>query len=216
LYGVGLFAKNDRDNISKEEKAIVAKLVNQAIKNQTPTANLILKRKTMRNLLLAFIFLFPYMAHADINSCLASKYENYSQAKSDYQERLTTLIIAKHPELTSVSQAYRHDQLIRIEKNLIAFKFLQKNPAVASLNTNKKINRWLSITHDEAQEIASKNSRYAQILKMIKATKQQPRHPMGDDLRKVVRSEIMLLPKFLMITSELSRNTKGLNEIQCQ
>ena len=174
-----------------------------------------LKRYIMRNSILVFILLFPHMAGADINSCLATKYKSYSEVKSDYQKNLTKLIISKHPEFSSIANTYMSDQLIRIEKNLIAFTYLQKN-SPHLLTTNKKINQWVGITNDEQKKIAANDHRYAEILKEIEVSKHRPPNSMGDDLRKVMRSEIIQLPEFSNITSELSSTTKRLNESPCQ
>jgi hypothetical protein len=173
--------------------------------------------KVMRNILYFFSLslLFPHITSADTNSCLSTKYENYSQAKTSYQEKLTKLVISKHPEFASIATTLMNDQLIRIEKNLISFKYLQKNDP-KSLHTNRKIGRWVSTTDDKEQEIAANNHRYAEILNEIDASKQRPQNPLGDDLRKLMRNEIMLSSEFANITSEFSITVKELNEMPCQ
>jgi hypothetical protein len=177
--------------------------------------DVILQTKIMRNSLLALILLFPLVTSADVNSCLSTKYENYSQARSTYQEKLTKLVISKHPEFASIARTLMNDQLIRIEKKLLYFKYLQKNDP-GSLHTDKTISRWVSISNDTEQEIAANNHRYAEILNEVETSKQRPKSPVGDDLRELMREEIMLSSEFSTITSEFSSTVKKLNEMPCQ
>lgn len=168
----------------------------------------------MRHLLLVIIFLFPLASQADRRSCTAAKYENYAQAKSDYQKKLTKLIISKHPEFESITTTYMNDQLLRIEKNLISFNYLLENTPT-SLDTTKNINRWVRTTDTEEQKIAATNQRYAVILNEITLSEKRPYNPAGDDLRKAMRTEIMLLDEFKNIAGQLSTLTSELSEKVC-
>lgn len=168
----------------------------------------------MRSLLVFLIF-FPLLARADLSTCLVKKYESYSKAKSDYQEKLTDLIVSKYPEFESVANTYMNDQLIRIEKNLISFKYIQKNNP-SQLNTTEKINRWVRTTNAQEQEIAENNQWYGEILLKIERSRNRPSLENGDNLRKAMREDIMLLPAFSKITEELLHVTNMLNEEQCK
>lgn len=168
----------------------------------------------MRSLILTTL-LFSHITNAGMDSCLTTKYEDYSQAKNNYQVTLTKFIVSKYPKFESIAQMYMNDQLIRIEKNLISFKYLRKN-APDALQIGEKINRWVSITPDQENEIASTDHRYAAILEAMNASKQRPQNKLGDDLRKVMRNEIMPSPEFVKITSEFSSIMKELNETPCK
>lgn len=113
-------------------------------KGHLPSETFNNKRNAMRNILLVFIsiLIFPFAANADTNSCLLTKYEYYSEAISNYQEKLSQLVVSKNPEFTTIAKALTDAQQWRIEKNLISFKYFQKNNPDA-LKTDKIINRWL-------------------------------------------------------------------------
>lgn len=168
----------------------------------------------MRILLVTCALLFPMMASADVNKCLTKKYESYSRAKIVYQKQLTKLILTRNPKFESIATIYMNDQLLLIDKNIMAFNHLLRNtPSV--LNTTHAINRWIITTPEIDRKIANSNHRYNEILNKIKASKLRPTDPMAGELREIVRNELMLLPEFINLSRALSNSTKDINEISC-
>ncbi len=162
-----------------------------------------------------FILMFSHIANADMNACLSEKYEDYTQARKAYQIELANYIIAKYPEYEPTSKMYMNDQLLRIDKRLLSFRYLLKNDP-ETLLTDKTISQWVSTTEDQEASISSVDARYSQILDEISESKNRPSDPLGDDLRNIMRSEIMQSSEFLKIMTIFSNKAKEINEIQCK
>lgn len=165
-------------------------------------------------LLPVLLILSLQISKADALSCQEHKFEVYSQAKIDYQVRLTQLIESSYPKLSAIAKTYMDDQLIRIEKRRIEFNYLQSNDP-ESLNTDKPLNSWVNTSDAQRKDIATKSSRYAKLLSDIEASKKRPSTSDGEELRRIMRQNIISTDEFLIISKALSETIQELNRKAC-
>lgn len=165
-------------------------------------------------LLLLFTFL-PLTSHSGaFYACESEKFETYINAKVAYQKALTGLIGSTFPELAEAANFYMKDQLLRIERQRIVFDYL-KSTKPQEINFTKGMNKWLSLSEDQASRITSRNAQYAAITRQLDEMKKQSPGETGDRLREVIRKHIVTMDEFSLITRKLSQTIDHLNEKKC-
>ena len=124
----------------------------------------------MRTLFLSLLLTFSTSPLADDQSCLLLKYQRYAEAQTSWQTSLTKLIKNTDPKLSDVAELYLNDQLILIQKNLIAVTLLLAESS-DKLKIDKKVSRWLSLDNSDNITLASQNNEFKYILNKHKANK---------------------------------------------
>ena len=168
----------------------------------------------MRNLLTILLLVFPLSVLAMDKNCLLSKYEGYAKAQINWQKDLTELIKLNHTELEEVADLYLNDQLLLIQKNMMAVTILL-NLSPEKLESTKPVNQWLKLEKSDDHELAKKSVSYNQILQKNKASKNRAPHTDGDKLRKIMRTEIVSSKGFTVLYSKFTDKVNAINNIVC-
>ena len=157
-------------------------------------------------------FTFSFSALGD--DCLLSKYREYAFSQKDWQNNLTNLIIKNHSEIKGIANLYRNDQILLIDKNLLAVTLLlEKSPN--TLNTTEAVNRWLELDRTKENNLAKQSSTYSKLLNNKNAIKNRNPHPDGDKLRGVMRNNIMASQEYNKLLSNFRSKVKEVNNINC-
>ena len=151
---------------------------------------------------------------SDLNNCMLEKYKIYTKAKEQWQIESTEIIKRHSPSLSEVAELYMRDQLVLIEKNYIAVKFLlSSEPSMVS--SKKKLNQWLSLSRDEEQALAKKSEQFGGLHNIEHASQKRAPHPGGDKLRLIMRAKIMTLPEFQRLLTNFNSKIKEANNRKC-
>tara|TARA_B100000809_G_scaffold259946_1_gene305941 strand:+ start:1243 stop:1752 length:510 start_codon:yes stop_codon:yes gene_type:complete len=148
------------------------------------------------------------------NTCLLAKYEQYVSAKIKWQNDLTTLITSKDPKVQDVANLSRDDQLAYIFKNSLAVKLLLKD-SPRKVKVNEKVNMWLQLDNYDQENLANKNTTYKQLYNNVLANKHREKHPDGDRIRKLMKTQIMPTNEFKTLLSNFKSSVSKINSIVC-
>ena len=168
----------------------------------------------MRNLLTIVLLVFPLSVLAMDESCLLSKYERYAAAQKSWQKDLTELIILNNTELKEVADLYLNDQLLLIQKSVMAVAMLL-DLSPEKLKSDQKVNRWLQLEGSDDNELAKQSVAYNQVLEKSKANKNRKPHKNGDKLREIVRTKIVPSKDFKVLYSNFSDKVRAINNTVC-
>ena len=160
------------------------------------------------------LLIFPLSVLAIDESCLLSKYEKYVLVQQNWQKDLTELATSNNPELKEVADLYLNNQLILIEKSLIAVTLLL-DQSPEKLKTDQKVNRWVQLDTFEENELAKKNIAYDRISKASKVNRNREPHIYGDNLRDVMRTQVMPSKSYKLLYSSFSGQIDVINSIKC-
>ena len=148
-------------------------------------------------------------------ACTLDKYSRYAQAQEAWQRGLAQLIAAVAPRHAELSQLFLSDQLRKIEGDKLAVEHLA-NHVPAKLRTHMTLNNWLSLSDEDQSRIASQSSRYRELQRLEEVVRKRPPHPGGDELRQIMRSEIMKSPAYTELLQRFSQSVKDIERIQCE
>jgi len=164
-------------------------------------------------------FIFPllilFCSNASFgNTCLLEKYEQYSSASIKWQNDLTILITSKAPNMQDVANLYRDDQLAYIVKDSLAVKLLLKD-SPSKVNTNEKVNMWLQLDNYVQENLANKYATYNKLYSNVLANKHREKHPDGDRIRKIMKTQIIPTNEFKMLLANFMNSIDKINSIVC-
>jgi len=168
----------------------------------------------MRNLLTVLLLVFPLSVLAMDEKCLLSKYEKYAAAQTNWQKDLTELITLNNTELKEVADLYLNDQLLLIQKSVMAVTMLLAL-SPEKVESAKPINRWLRLEESDDNELAKHSAAYHQLLKKYKANKNREPHKNGDKLRAIMRTEIVPSKDFKVLYAKFSDKVRAINNTVC-
>lgn len=162
-------------------------------------------------LALLLLLTLPVLADSD---CLLNQYQRYTNARIQWQQGVTDLIVEQAPAYRDVAEQYRDDQLQLIEASQLAVKFLlREDPAL--LQTDEPLNQWLQLDAAQRERIAQQNERFAELEALRMQRRDGPRHPNGNDLRSLMRSTVMPSTRYQQLTEQLATATAQANQRRC-
>ncbi|WP_449287076.1 hypothetical protein [Marinobacter sp. PE14] len=74
---------------------------------------------------------------------------------------------------------------------------------------------WLSLSKTDRQQVASESERYAQLRDQARAARSRPAHPSGENLREIMKNEIMTSSEYKDLLQEFLEATKAAEAIKC-
>lgn len=161
------------------------------------------------------IFCFTKFSFTDeLSDCLLSKYREYANAQKRWQIESTDLIKQYYPGLSEIADIYMQDQVLHIEKNLLAVVILLKTNQ-DKLNSDANLNQWLNLTKEDEQKLARESTKYNELLIISSDAMKRPPHADVDNLRSAMREEIMKLPEYQQLLSAFSKHINKLDARVC-
>ena len=151
---------------------------------------------------------------AEVNGCHLAKYAEYGKTQQQWQQDSTNLIQRHKPELGEVANIYMHDQLVLIEKNVLAVELLLSSTP-EKLKTHEKMNRWLGLDREDEKALARQSKRFDELLIRASAARERAPHPDGDKLRSSMRTEIMLMPEFQDLLANFNKKVQEVGSTTC-
>ncbi len=169
-------------------------------------------------LLMLVMGLLPFPAsdaHAtERMTCEVARFGGYADAQARWQRDLTELITSRHPDLAEVASLYRDDQLVRIELRRRVVKRLGEEGPQA-LDAQRPLRRWGLLDAAGEDRLAERDPGVARLLEQRRAARERPPHPDGDQLRRIMREELMHQPAYLELLERLTTTLAEAEAVTC-
>lgn len=167
------------------------------------------------NLISALLMVFAETAMgATSPDCVTDKYQRYTEAQRTWQQGLTQLVVDVAPGSEDLAQRYLEDQLRLIELRELEMAYFA-HVAPAKLRMQQPLNSWLSLSKTDRQQVASESERYAQLRDQARAARSRPAHPSGENLREIMKNEIITSSEYKDLLQEFLEATKAAEAIKC-
>ncbi len=146
--------------------------------------------------------------------CSLSKYQQYAKTQGQWHQDLTAYIARTQPDYTEVAKLMRDDQLHAIERKRLAVEyFLAHQPE--KVQTERPLNQWLDLSSQDHERIAQANARYAALRRFLQGAKQRPPHPLGDELRHLMRHNLMKRQDFTSMFRSFLQKLHDIEALSC-